>query len=88
MRCFCFATTVLFSVIPLLINLPAAVRMVNIQRWISQNIDGDYEVITRQAGNEAILAIAEVTRQPPDLNGFNGILNPDSKAILASVLHR
>lgn len=85
-RSLCFSIATLFAVIRFIPDLPVAVRIVNVQRWCQKTQSANYSRIIQQACNEAILAIAEVTRQPPNLDGFNGVLNPTSQKILASVL--
>ena len=83
-RLLCFSITTLFAVIQYMPNLPVAVRIVNLQQWCHSTQSEDYTQIIQQACNEAIIAIAAVTRQPPNLDGFNSVLNPASQKILAS----
>jgi hypothetical protein len=83
-RSLSFSITTQFAVVEFIPHLPVAVRIVNAQRWCQKTQNGKYAQIVQQGCNEAIIAIAEVTRQPPNLDGFNGVLNPASKKILAS----
>lgn len=77
-----FSIITLFGVFKFPPNLPVAVRIVNAQQWSRTAQSANYAQIIQQACNEAILATGEVTRQPPNLDGFNGVLNPGSKKIL------
>ena len=85
-RSLCFSIATQFAVVEFKPHLPVAVRIVNAQQWCQRTQKGEYAQIVQQGCNEAILAIAEVTRQPPNLDGFNGVLNPASQQILASAL--
>jgi hypothetical protein len=79
-----FSVTTLFAVVRSMPKLPVAVRIVNIQQWCLASRGEAFARLIQQACNEAIIAIGEVTRQPPNLDGFNGVLNPASRKILAA----
>jgi len=80
-----FAIGTLFFIVEPILNLPVAVRMVHAQDLLSRHLDNAQKTIQQTAFNEAILAIAEVTHRPPNLDGFNGILNPASRMILENL---
>ena len=82
----CFAVSTLFYITDSLYELPAAARIVHAQQHLAASIAGSAAAAAQSGCNEAILAVAALTRQSPNLDGFNGILNPASSRILREIL--
>jgi hypothetical protein len=84
---FFFAVGILFFILEPILKLPVAVRMVHSQELLSRHLDNAQIKTQQTAFNEAILAHGEITHKPPILDGFNGVLNPDSRMILKNLFH-
>jgi hypothetical protein len=82
-----FSLSMLFFVVESLFDLPAAARIVHAQQALARITTKPYMDNVQYGCNEAILALAALTRRPPNLDGFNGILNPDSRTMLERALN-
>ncbi len=81
-----FSFSMLFYIMESLYELPAAARIVHAQQHLSALIAEPATAAAQSGCNEAILARAAITRQAPNLDGFNGILNPASSRVLREIL--
>lgn len=84
----CFSLSMLFYIAEPIYDLPVAVRIVHAQQYLARILTRSAMNPAQTGCNEAILAVGTITRQPPNLDGFNGILHPASNRVLSRIMSR